>query len=202
MGMDMFLEKKKEALDTGYVKLENADYYDMVWTRANLLKFPKTALLAGLAAGLLGIGGGMVLGPLFIEIGMQPTVAKSSCAFMILWTGLSGVAQYAMAGKLGWRLALYAVGVGYCSGQIGQRALKSVIKSTGRESIVVLLLGGIIGLACVSMVVTGSITINKKAGCGNYDFWTPTTEEFGCDYFEHYYYGDDDDDSTPSPTPM
>merc|ERR1711918_223804 len=139
-------------------------YYDMVWTRANLWKFPKTALLAGLAAGLLGIGGGMVLGPLFIEIGMQPTIAKSSCAFMILWTGMSGVIQYAMADKLGWQLALYFICVGYCSGQIGQRGLKSVIKATGRESIVVLLLGGIIGLACVSMVVTGSITINKKQG--------------------------------------
>jgi len=198
----IILAKKQEAEETGYVKLEDAPYYDMVWTTENLLKFPKTALLAGLAAGLLGIGGGMVLGPLFIEIGMQPTVAKSSCAFMILWTGLSGVIQYAMADKLGWQLALYFVCVGYCSGQIGQRGLKSVIKATGRESIVVLLLGGIIGLACVSMVVTGSITISKKAECGNYDFWTPTVKEFGCDYFEDYYYGTSDDDSTPSPTPM
>ena len=171
--MDSLIAKKQEAQSTGYVKLDNAPYYDMVWTRENLWKFPKTALLAGLAAGLLGIGGGMVLGPLFIEIGMQPTIAKSSCAFMILWTGMSGVIQYAMADKLGWQLALYFVIVGYFSGQIGQRALKRVIQATGRESIVVLLLGSIIGLACISMVVTGSITISSKAECGNYDFWTP-----------------------------
>mmetsp|Transcript_8684 Transcript_8684/g.15496 ORF Transcript_8684/g.15496 Transcript_8684/m.15496 type:complete len:481 (+) Transcript_8684:337-1779(+) len=186
---EAILAKKKEAEETGYVKLEDAPYYDMVWTNANLWKFPKTALLAGLAAGLLGIGGGMVLGPLFIEIGMQPTVAKSSCAFMILWTGLSGVIQYWMADKLGWQLALYFIMVGYCSGQIGQRGLKQVIKATGRESIVILLLGGIIGLACISMVVTGSISIDQKAQCGDYDFWTPSVEEFGCKYFEDYYYG-------------
>lgn len=186
--MDSLIAKKQEAQSTGYVKLDNAPYYDMVWTRENLWKFPKTALLAGLAAGLLGIGGGMVLGPLFIEIGMQPTIAKSSCAFMILWTGMSGVIQYAMADKLGWQLALYFVVVGYFSGQIGQRALKKVIQATGRESIVVLLLGSIIGLACISMVVTGSITISSKAECGNYDFWTPTVSEFGCEHFEDYYY--------------
>jgi len=182
------LAKKKEAEETGYVKIEDAAYYDMVWTNENLMKFPKTALLAGLAAGLLGIGGGMVLGPLFIEIGMQPTVAKSSCAFMILWTGLSGVIQYWMADKLGWQLALYFIVVGYFSGQIGQRGLKKVIKATGRESIVILLLGSIIGLACVSMVVTGSISISSKADCGGYDFWTPSTDEFQCSYFEDYYY--------------
>ena len=55
----------------------------------------------------------------------------------------------------------------------GQRGLKKVIKATGRESIVILLLGSIIGLACISMVVTGSISISQKAECGGYDFWTP-----------------------------
>lgn len=53
-----------------------------------------------MAAGLLGIGGGMVIGPLFIEIGMQPQVGTASCAFMILWTATSGVIQYAMADKV------------------------------------------------------------------------------------------------------
>jgi uncharacterized membrane protein YfcA len=47
---------------------------DIKFTRDQLWKFPVTALNAGLAAGLLGIGGGMVIGPLFIEIGMQPQV--------------------------------------------------------------------------------------------------------------------------------
>jgi hypothetical protein len=42
----------------------------------------------------------MVIGPLFIEIGMQPQVGTASCAFMILWTATSGVIQYAMADKV------------------------------------------------------------------------------------------------------
>merc|ERR1712056_171686 len=64
-------------------------------------------ILAGVAAGLLGIGGGMVIGPLFITLDMQPKVGSSSCAFMILWTALSGVVQYAFAGKLGWQFILW-----------------------------------------------------------------------------------------------
>ena len=52
----------------------NTDYKDIQWTKETLAKFPKIALLAGVAAGLLGIGGGMVIGPLFMEIEMQPQV--------------------------------------------------------------------------------------------------------------------------------
>ena len=64
----------------GYPYLET----DIQFTKEQLWKFPVTALNAGLAAGLLGIGGGMVIGPLFIQIGMQPQVAARllvcSCA--------------------------------------------------------------------------------------------------------------------------
>ena len=109
---------------------------DMQWTVAQLKKFPFTAVQAGVMAGLLGIGGGMVIGPLFMAIGMQPQVpphprstltrplltqlcphpsppnytiapsphrpiapsphqvGTSSCAFMILWTAVSGVLNY------------------------------------------------------------------------------------------------------------
>lgn len=73
---------------------------DIQFSKEQLNKFPVTAINAGVAAGLLGIGGGMVIGPLFIEIGMQPQVGTASCAFMILWTATSGVVQYAMADKV------------------------------------------------------------------------------------------------------
>ena len=34
------------------------------------------ALLAGLLGGLLGLGGGMIMGPLLLELGVQPQVLK------------------------------------------------------------------------------------------------------------------------------
>lgn len=62
------MHESREA--AGYEYLDT----DIKFTKEQLLKFPVTAINAGLAAGLLGIGGGMVIGPLFIEIGMQPQV--------------------------------------------------------------------------------------------------------------------------------
>merc|ERR1712137_461869 len=124
-----------------------------------LSKFPKTAVGAGVTAGLLGIGGGMVIGPLFLAIGMQPQVGTSSCAFMILFTALSGVVQYLAAGYLG---------------QLGQRGVNKILKATGRPSIIIFLLAAIIGSACVSMTVAG---VAKIAA----DIFEFSTEDFQCD---------------------
>ena len=43
----------------------------MQWSREQLLKFPISAIFAGVAAGLVGIGGGMVIGPLFMMINLE-----------------------------------------------------------------------------------------------------------------------------------
>ena len=125
---------------------------DIVWDDATLRKFPKTAILAGVAAGLLGIGGGMVIGPLFVDIGLEPQVGTSTCAFMILWTAASGVVLYVFAGKLSASLLVWCVCWGFLSGQIGQRGVNHVLKKTGRPSYVIFLLGGVIGVAVVAIV--------------------------------------------------
>lgn len=153
--------RHKRRIAAGYQYLEA----DMQWDVKTLQRFPKTALLAGVTAGLLGIGGGMVIGPLFLSIGMEPQVGTSSCAFMILWTAFTGVVIYGVDDHLGAELALWCVGFGFISGQIGQRLVNTVLKKTGRPSYVVFLLGSIIGLACLAMATTLVI----KMVTGDYD---------------------------------
>jgi len=154
---------------------------DIQFTTEQLWKFPVTAVNAGLAAGLLGIGGGMVIGPLFIEIGMEPQVGTSSCAYMILWTAFSGVVQYYYAGKLGWRFALFFASLGFISGQIGQRGVSAVLKKSGRPSVVVLLLGSIIGLACVVMTLSTVIDVATSTSTAS-ELFALETEWATCGY--------------------
>ena len=140
---------------------------DIVWDDATLRKFPTTAILAGVAAGLLGIGGGMVIGPLFVEIGLEPQVGTSTCAFMILWTAASGVVLYVFAGKLSTSLLIWCVFWGFLSGQLGQRGVNHVLKKTGRPSYVIFLLGGVIGVAVLAIVsgfVAGVATGSEDMG--------------------------------------
>ena len=43
-----------------------------------ILKYPITASVAGILGGLLGIGGGMIVSPLLIALGVIPTVAAAT----------------------------------------------------------------------------------------------------------------------------
>lgn len=139
----------------GYVPLEN----DLIWDEKFMAKFPVYALGAGCAAGLLGIGGGMILGPIFMAVDMEPRCATSASAFSILWTAGSGTILWVFSQNLGWQLMCWMICWGFVSGQIGQRMVDGVLKKTGRPSYVIFLLGSIIGMACVAMVASGIATI-------------------------------------------
>lgn len=165
--------KRREELGDAYPRLPN----DLSWDNKMLAKFPKVALLAGVAAGLLGIGGGMVIGPLFLEIGLEPVVGTSTCAFMILFTATSGVMLYLFSGNLGWQLCVWCIAFGMLSGQIGQRGVNYILKKTGRPSHVIFLLGAIVASACLAMTTSGIV---KVATGKTNDLFSLTLAEFKC----------------------
>ena len=63
------------------------------------MRSPAVAIPVGVAAEVLGSGGGEVIGPLSIARDAQSVSA--ACAFTTLWTASSSVGQYAFAGGLG-----------------------------------------------------------------------------------------------------
>lgn len=66
---------------------------DVVWTKEAAVKYPALCTAAGVAAGLLGIGGGMVKGPLLLEMGLHPQVAAATSSSMILFTSSATTVQ-------------------------------------------------------------------------------------------------------------
>jgi len=74
---------------------------------------------------------------------------------MILWTAISGVVQYYFADKLGWQFIVYGIVIGVISGQIGQHFVDHMLRKSGRPSVVIFLLGGIVLVACIAMTGTG-----------------------------------------------
>jgi uncharacterized membrane protein YfcA len=81
--------RRRKAVSMAYVE------GDIVWNVRGIVLYPLASLTAGLASGLLGIGGGMVQSPLMLEMGMLPQVAAATASYMIvsdltaLWLSLS-----------------------------------------------------------------------------------------------------------------
>jgi uncharacterized membrane protein YfcA len=152
---------------------------DFQWDKHTVSLLAPASVASGVAAGLLGIGGGMVLGPLFVALNFQPQVGTASTGFMILFTALSGTVQYLAVGKLPWRYALWFGSIGAIGGQTGQRVVKSFIDRTGRPSIVVILLGCIIAIGVIIMAASGSASVASDAKKGE-NIWEVYTDLFVC----------------------
>lgn len=154
---------------------------DLHWSWRSTLSLQPAAIVAGMVAGCLGIGGGMILGPLFLSLNLHPQVVTATTGFMLLWTASAGTIQYLTVGKLPWRFALFFGMFGVLGGQIGQRVVKRIVGRTGRPSIVIFLLGSIIALAVLLMTVIGVTTVIDKSRGGEAIFRLDLGP-FTCDY--------------------
>merc|ERR1712057_6547 len=95
---------------------------DIIWDEENTIRYPLLCTLAGVFAGMFGIGGGIVKGPLMVEMGVLPEVSAATAAFMIAFTASSATVTYASFGTVAWDFAgvLFCLGV-LCTA-IGQYA--------------------------------------------------------------------------------
>ena len=89
------LDRATEKTFLGHEPLEG----DLQWDRRTTALYPMLCVFAGVAAGLLGIGGGMVLGPLLVELGCLPQPIAATSAYVVFITATSGLAQVWIMGQ-------------------------------------------------------------------------------------------------------
>jgi uncharacterized membrane protein YfcA len=132
---------------------------DIHWTKPHVTTFPLLCTAAGVAAGLLGIGGGMVKSPLMLEMGILPAVQTATAGYMVLFTASSTTLQFAIGGQfpgaLQYDYAAWFALVGFFGGLCGQSLVSFIVKKYKRESIMVYILAGTIGVSTVAMGLVG-----------------------------------------------
>ncbi|TMW60522.1 hypothetical protein Poli38472_000564 [Pythium oligandrum] len=140
---------------------------DMVWTKSATFKYPALCTAAGLAAGLLGIGGGMVKGPLLLEMGLLPQVSSATSSSMILFTSSATTIQFIILGTLSVEHALWHGMVGFFAGLIGQIGLSYLIKKYRKTAFVIFLVAGVVGSSGIIMGILGARKVLRD-GMGNF----------------------------------
>ena len=83
-------------LKLGYEFVEG----DVMWGARETLLYPVCCTAAGILAGLFGVGGGMIKGPLVLEMGLTPLQAHATGMFMILFTSGSACITFYFFGQL------------------------------------------------------------------------------------------------------
>merc|ERR1719203_1245148 len=135
---------------------------DIEWDTKKSLIYPSIAAISGLLGGLLGIGGGMIVSPLLLELGVLPRVASATSAVAVLMTSSSSTFQKVLLGMIRYDYMAFFGAVGIIGTFIGQTVVNVAIKKYGRNSIVIAAVAAVIAVAIVLMGVDSVINAEWK----------------------------------------
>ena len=112
--------------------------------------------LVGFLSGLFGVGGGFLMTPLLIFVGVPPAVAVASQANQVIAASVSGVLAHWRRGNVDFKMGLVLLAGGLAGSLIGVW-LYSVLRRIGQIDLVIALayvffLGGVGGLMAVESI--------------------------------------------------
>ena len=152
---------------------------DVLWDPKKLRFYSFFTFMAGIVAGLIGIGGGMVLGPLMLMMNINPRFSTATTATKILLTSSSVAVMFVLSGLTPWEYALYFFCICLCGAYIGKTKIDSYVKKAGMASVLVGALAAIIGSATIGCIVILFTNLAKVDWCldGFKQFCTVKAEE-------------------------
>lgn len=119
-------------------------------------------IIAGMVGGLLGLGGGFILGPLFLELGIPPQVASATSTFSMIFSSSMSVVQYYLLNRFPVPYAAYFVLVATIAAFTGQLVVRKVIAVLGRASIIIFILASTIFISAISLGGVGIMNMVEK----------------------------------------
>lgn len=108
-------------------------------------------MCGGMVGGLLGLGGGFILGPLFLEMGIPPQVASATATFAMMFSSSMSVVEYYLLKRFPVPYALYFVAVSTFAALVGQCLVRKLVIILGRASLIIFILAFTIYVSAVSL---------------------------------------------------
>jgi uncharacterized membrane protein YfcA len=142
-------DARKTAL--GYPFVEG----DIVWTRQRIVNTNVVSLVAGCIASLLGIGGGMVLGPLMLQLNVLPEVTAATSSLIIFFSSWLSTIQYLAIGRIDPSYGAIFFVLGMIDSLVGVSVLTHIVHRYNKKSIVIFVIASILVLSLILLGYTG-----------------------------------------------
>jgi len=125
------------------------------WTPTTMWQYPLMAVVAGFLGGFLGIGGGIIMGPLLLELGMSAEANQATTAMFVFLSSSLATIQFVVLGKTMPQFVAWFTMWVVLSTFIGQTGIDYLLRKYKRSSVIVLSIAGIIAGSLVMMSFIG-----------------------------------------------
>jgi uncharacterized membrane protein YfcA len=167
LGARFYLLRKHEVkVKIGYEYLQS----DIQWNQRTTTIFPAICSVAGFFAGMFGIGGGIIKGPLMLAMGVNPQVASATSACMILFTSSSNIISYTIFGLLTQDYAIANLLIGFFFSMIVQIMILHLGRKYSKDSYIAYSIGCVVLLSAILMSAQSIFAIvEDEAGDNSLD---------------------------------
>mmetsp|Transcript_124240 Transcript_124240/g.359290 ORF Transcript_124240/g.359290 Transcript_124240/m.359290 type:complete len:626 (+) Transcript_124240:109-1986(+) len=114
------------------------------WTAKGPLHFPMVAFGAGFLGGLLGIGGGMIMSPVLVEVGMHSEAVQATTAVFVFLSSSLATIQFARLKQHVWHYVVWYGSVTVVATILGQYLCDIYVRKHKRYSLITIAICGVL----------------------------------------------------------
>lgn len=148
----------------------NFDDADLIWGLWPCTICAISAGFAGTCAGLLSIGGGIVMSPILLRLGLRPQVVVPTSSVLYVLTSSMAVILYIIAGKLVYSYVLVAASCSLIGSVLGIFGIKVLVNKFKRASIMVIAMTILLTLCTIIVPTYGIIHFSSELDEVNADY--------------------------------
>ena len=141
---------------------------DIRWNKKYAIAIIFTGLFTGVLVGLLGLGGGYIIGPILLHMGVRPEVSTVSSSFTICISSFSALVQYFVLNFINYKYALLYFSAAIMGAFGGILGLRKIAIKKGRVSLLILALSVTLFAALIIIPSNGVYTSIDQSKHGNF----------------------------------
>jgi len=134
--------------------------------------YPAVAFGGGALGGLLGLGGGVIMSPVLLEVGMHSESVQATTAVIVFLSSSIATIQFALVNQIVWHYALWYSCVTIIATCVGQHLCEVYVRRTGRYSIITLSIAGVLLFSLIALFCVGIQQVSEDIKYGQQMWWS------------------------------